>query len=463
MQRLSSLAAALIVAIAGALVAPNAQAVVNGSQIEDYRQWSFLVAIGCSQTSDAPSCAGKRLGVDVTDMFPAQFCAGSLIAPTVVVTAAHCLRPNASESLGPDDIVVGGGNTSLQAMTRKVATVGVESISINPAYDLTNERGDLAVLRLAAQLPGTSPIDYVGSAQSQTVPDIVSAEIAGWGDYFRNGNDWVSPVHARRGTIALRAAAACAAALGTSFDEATMYCGIGRTDSGLPVDACAGDSGGPLVADIDGRRTLLGVASWGVNCDGDAPGVYTRIGALLPGSLVSLAAARPTLVGGLRQIAVTMTVEPWNTGIWSAFVDRGDGTASCAVRLIDELTGSCIIKGLTEGGLYAVRMVPLSAQAPSLIGRAWVRGVPVAPTLRRATKVSATGVATITFYPSTAENAPAVEHRVVCRAGTVKRSATVTGTTIRLSGLRPKVAYTCTATAANNYGVGSATTFKLPR
>ena len=39
-----------------------------------------------------------------------------------------------------------------------------------------------------------------------------------------------------------------------------MFC-AGHLDGSGP-DTCQGDSGGPAVADIDGRKTLLGVTRW---------------------------------------------------------------------------------------------------------------------------------------------------------------------------------------------------------
>jgi len=56
-----------------------------------------------------------------------------------------------------------------------------------------------------------------------------------------------------------------------------MFC-AGLTEGGK--DACEGDSGGPIV---DNSKVLIGIVSWGVGCAEPAtPGVYSRVGILLP-------------------------------------------------------------------------------------------------------------------------------------------------------------------------------------
>ncbi|MFI2212284.1 S1 family serine peptidase [Streptomyces sp. NPDC020141] len=203
-----------------------------------------------------------------------QFCGGVLVAPTKVMTAAHCLSRTV---LGgrvsdlPDLRVVSGRTELASAEGRETAIAGSW---VSPDYDPATNGSDLAVLTLAEALPASQVIPVADAADSAHEPG-TSATVYGWGD-TTGGGDYASSL--RAAPVSVLSDATCERAypggLGGRYSAATMLC---AGDARGGHDACQGDSGGPLVA---GGR-LIGLVSWGSGCGrADSPGVYTRVSAL---------------------------------------------------------------------------------------------------------------------------------------------------------------------------------------
>ncbi|HSA49630.1 MAG TPA: serine protease [Yinghuangia sp.] len=199
-----------------------------------------------------------------------QFCGGALIAPTRVLTAAHCVLEDDGTTADRPDLTVIQGRTDLRGTQGR--EVEVAAVHPNPSFDTTSVEGDWAVLDLAAALPGPV-LPMVEQGENVYAPD-TPATVLGWGDTSGYGD--YSPV-LRKVTVPVTSDATCRSAypggvLGT-YDAASMVC------AGLPQggkDACSADSGGPML--IGGR--LAGVVSWGHGCAlPRKPGVYTRVSA----------------------------------------------------------------------------------------------------------------------------------------------------------------------------------------
>ncbi|MFJ8921636.1 S1 family peptidase [Streptomyces sp. NPDC102415] len=204
-----------------------------------------------------------------------QFCGGVAIAPTKVLTAAHCLRED----------VLGASVTEVRDL-RIIADrdelngpggqeIAVRSSWVNPGYDPHTNAGDLAVLTLARALPEKSVIPMAGAGNAAYEPG-TEATVYGWGDTTGYGA-YASGLHAA--TVRVLPDSDCTRAYpgGTqgAYDASSMLC-AGDTAGGR--DACQGDSGGPLVA----RGRLIGLVSWGSGCGSPgSPGVYTRVSAAI--------------------------------------------------------------------------------------------------------------------------------------------------------------------------------------
>ncbi|MEV6116938.1 serine protease [Streptomyces sp. NPDC052109] len=200
-----------------------------------------------------------------------QFCGGVAVAPTAVLTAAHCL---AEDVLGAPanrlrDFRVIAGRTDL--LSGEGQEIAVRDVRINPGYDSETNAGDFAVLTLAQSLPRSAVIDMAGPGDPAYTPG-TQALVSGWGD-VTGGGAYARRLHAAR--LRVLPDESCSRAYpggpdGT-YQARSMLC-AGETAGG--PDACQGDSGGPLVA--AGR--LIGLVSWGSGCGRPgSPGVYTRV------------------------------------------------------------------------------------------------------------------------------------------------------------------------------------------
>ncbi|MGP4114703.1 S1 family peptidase [Streptomyces sp. 4N509B] len=193
-------------------------------------------------------------------------CGGTLVAPTKVLTAAHCV-----ETLTPDQLarlVVVGGRDEYQSENGTERPVS--EAWVHPDRDRVTRVADVAVLTLAEPMPfATLPI--AAATDTHLYEPGTMSRILGWGLTEENGD---IPDQLMTAQVPVISDADCEAAYAThttTYDAPSMVCAA-YPEGG--VDACNRDSGGPLV--IDG--VVAGVVSWGRGCArADSPGVYARM------------------------------------------------------------------------------------------------------------------------------------------------------------------------------------------
>jgi secreted trypsin-like serine protease len=179
-----------------------------------------------------------------------NFCTGSLIAPHVVLTVAHCVQPGADYK-----IVAYGADGKPQLQN-------VRKVAIHPNFNMQamashRATADVALLQLEIPLKGKSAVP-VGMPQ---IPIRVGGRftIAGIGVTVRGdgksgGATRVAGLVAtgQPGTLQIRL-----------VDPVTN----GIRDG---IGACTGDSGGPVFEDKPNGPVIVGVISWSTGPNGSA-------------------------------------------------------------------------------------------------------------------------------------------------------------------------------------------------
>lgn len=190
-----------------------------------------------------------------------QFCGGTLVTPTKVVTAAHCTAS------APDrETFVVAGRDDKDAKSGR--SVEVQKTWVSPTFKAVGNGLDVSVLTLAKPLPD-KPLPLAGPSDTALYGTGTAATIYGWGATSENGSPSRYLLSA---TVPIRDDAYCRKSA-SSFDAKLLTCA--GFDSG-GVDTCQGDSGGPLVA----GGKLIGITSFGDGCArAGKPGFYTRVGA----------------------------------------------------------------------------------------------------------------------------------------------------------------------------------------
>lgn len=246
---LALLAALLLAGCAMALRGEPAGAVVGGRG---------------ATTADNPSMAGLvRRGQRAVDSL---FCGGSIISPSAIATAAHCVEGLRAAQI---DVVAGGTRLSQPGIQRAQAS----RIIVHPGYDDVRTVHDVAVIILATPL-SAPPVALAGAEdEALGLPGSV-LRLTGWGEQRYNDPE-SAPDDLKYADIPVVANRVCQQ-LFDVYDPKLQLCG--QAPRNRP-DSCQGDSGGPLVGGPAERPRLVGIVSYSADQCGSAgyAGVYVRV------------------------------------------------------------------------------------------------------------------------------------------------------------------------------------------
>uniref|UniRef100_G3TM49 Peptidase S1 domain-containing protein n=1 Tax=Loxodonta africana TaxID=9785 RepID=G3TM49_LOXAF len=208
-----------------------------------------------------------------------HFC-GALIDTQWVVSAAHCFL---NKSHAPEDYQVLLGNTQLYEETQHTRKMPVNRIIIHPDFEKFHPFGsDIVMLQLYLPVNFTSHIIPACLPNPDILlPSYTSCWITGWGMLTEN-MQLLPPFRLQEGKVDLIENKFCNLLYGQRTAGSKIYslheemlC-AGDFSTGKAI--CRGDSGGPLVCQLIGTWVLVGLGSWGLDCQHPIyPSVFTRV------------------------------------------------------------------------------------------------------------------------------------------------------------------------------------------
>jgi secreted trypsin-like serine protease len=204
-------------------------------------------------------------------------CTGTVVAPRVILTAAHCIENLERGGFTPANQYAVATTTTTPSKALRENVFRVLETHVYPGFDPGGLHGDAGVLVLDRPT-GAPPIAMAGSGDAALYEGGAPVQLAGWGVTRANAQD--APESLRATSMVVQKPALCKQK--TRNDRPNYSAALQMCTLDVPAKksgGCFGDSGGPAIGvRPDGVPVELGVISTGgAFCSTKLPNVLTRV------------------------------------------------------------------------------------------------------------------------------------------------------------------------------------------